>query len=368
MSDQTKHLDTALLKAQKAIVSVGKDAKNDFHKYKYVSAESMMAECRAVLHDAGLVLTCEGSGGLSSLVHSVVWQPFKDSDPQMVESNTVIVNRCFRLCHPESGESRVYTFAFPAVPEKGRPIDKAVAGALTSSLSYFLRDLLQVPRGDENEMDRRHDGEEPPTGKPNGRPVKEAPPKGKGTPQDAVRGELQAWGVKVENLTAATLQAVRKFIGVERVADVAPDGWAILLDHIADAKGQNAKVDEFLAIPKPKPTPLSVVMGLAQKWSVNDHKASLTQIANIVFPNRKQGAKLTNDQYELLANYLDGLIAAQKWASCDAQRSIELFAVAKYGAIPLHESDQITNDELKSIVDYMKQHPFVDAETTAPAN
>jgi hypothetical protein len=47
--------------------------------------------------------------------------------------------------------------AWVCVPEKGRPIDKSLAGCLTSSLNYWLRDLLLVPREDENEMDRRDD-------------------------------------------------------------------------------------------------------------------------------------------------------------------------------------------------------------------
>jgi hypothetical protein len=43
------------------------------------------------------------------------------------------------------------------VPERGRPLDKAFAVALTTSLSYLLRDLLQMPRGDEADMNARND-------------------------------------------------------------------------------------------------------------------------------------------------------------------------------------------------------------------
>jgi hypothetical protein len=41
------------------------------------------------------------------------------------------------------------TLDWPIIPEKGRPWDKAHAGALTSSLAYFLRDLLLMPRVEE---------------------------------------------------------------------------------------------------------------------------------------------------------------------------------------------------------------------------
>jgi hypothetical protein len=44
------------------------------------------------------------------------------------------------------------------VVEKGRPIDKAVASALTTSLGYWLRDVLLLPREDgDGSMDSRND-------------------------------------------------------------------------------------------------------------------------------------------------------------------------------------------------------------------
>jgi len=42
-------LDAALLVAQSALNSVGKDAKNQFHKYSYTSAEGMIGACRDAL-------------------------------------------------------------------------------------------------------------------------------------------------------------------------------------------------------------------------------------------------------------------------------------------------------------------------------
>jgi len=50
------------------------------------------------------------------------------------------------------------TLEFPAIVRKGTPHDKAVAAALTTSLSYWLRDVLLLPRMDnEASMDRRND-------------------------------------------------------------------------------------------------------------------------------------------------------------------------------------------------------------------
>jgi hypothetical protein len=134
----TKNLASALLAAQKALPSVGKDAKNSFHHYAYVSAEAMIGACRDALHGAGL--TVRGAG----------WK--FDGSPE-----GGIVNSTFVLTHGPTGESVSDEIAWICVPEKGRPIDKAMAGALTSSLGYYLRHLLLVPREDESEMDRRDD-------------------------------------------------------------------------------------------------------------------------------------------------------------------------------------------------------------------
>lgn len=48
------------------------------------------------------------------------------------------------------------------MPEKGRPLDKAFATALTTALKYWLRDLLLLPRVvADDDMDTRDDRESP---------------------------------------------------------------------------------------------------------------------------------------------------------------------------------------------------------------
>ena len=138
-SNETKKaggLAAALLVAQRSLQAVEKDATNSFHRYAYVSAEQMIGAARSALHSAGLV------------VFRREWNLREDG---------VSVFSLVEVAHPDSGERMLCDFCFPVVCEKGRPIDKAVAGALTTSLSYFLRDLLLVPREDEGAMDRRDD-------------------------------------------------------------------------------------------------------------------------------------------------------------------------------------------------------------------
>ena len=133
-------IDGAILLAQQALDKVGKDATNKFHNYNYTSSEGMLSACRAALHSAGL------------LVRRTHWR----IDPTIGEFGTLVSD--IVVAHPESGAKIVDNVMWPIVPEKGRPFDKALAGALTTSLNYFLRDLLQVPREEET-MDTRNDKE-----------------------------------------------------------------------------------------------------------------------------------------------------------------------------------------------------------------
>jgi hypothetical protein len=138
---QQQGLASALLAAQQALPSVGKDSqfKSQSYGYAYTSSETMIAACREVLHAAGLTLRRAG------------WQ--FDGTPE----GGGLVKSQFILTHAPTGESVADEVAWVAVPRGQQPIDKAVAGALTASLGYYLRDLLLVPREDENEMDKRDD-------------------------------------------------------------------------------------------------------------------------------------------------------------------------------------------------------------------
>lgn len=127
-----KTLAGGLLAAQAAIGAIGKDGHNDFSNYDYVTAETMIARSRAVLIDQGIVLTA----GNVELI------PF--SDDALIVRQTMVI----RFEGALDGETTI-TRDWPAVVQKGRPLDKAVAGALTAGLSYMLRDLLLIPRGDE---------------------------------------------------------------------------------------------------------------------------------------------------------------------------------------------------------------------------
>ena len=119
----------ALVQAQAIIKAIPHDARNDFHKYAYTSSEAIISECKAALTANGLSLLPTGES------HTVL------------EGGQVLLVRQFLLMHV-SGEERALSTSWPVVPDKGRPLDKATASAVTTSLAYLLRDLLLAPRVD----------------------------------------------------------------------------------------------------------------------------------------------------------------------------------------------------------------------------
>ena len=136
-----KSIRAALLVAQQLLPGVLKDSKNDFHKYKYVSSESMIREARAALHGAGLALSPTRAEVITSEALVALGVP-------------ALLRAEWVLAHGESGETMPLAFDWPVVPEKGRPVDKALASARTTGLGYMLRDLLLAPRVDrEDDMD-----------------------------------------------------------------------------------------------------------------------------------------------------------------------------------------------------------------------
>lgn len=119
-----KNLGSALLVAQTKMGGVGKDAKNTFANYDYVSAETMITECRKALHKAGL------------LFYRLNWTAN--------EGCTVVTSK-YSLMHPESGETMALTNDM-VVPPQQKQTDKAMLAALTTGMNYTLRDLLLIPR------------------------------------------------------------------------------------------------------------------------------------------------------------------------------------------------------------------------------
>lgn len=146
----------AIVEAQRKATAVHKDSKNKYHDYKYASAEAVLAEGRDALTSAGLALIATTWGYRD--VPLANGSEFSKAVGEMTVE--------YLLLH-ESGEVASFASTTAVIPEKGRPLDKAQATALTYSLGYTLRGLLMIPRVDEDEdADARNDhGKREPDGR-----------------------------------------------------------------------------------------------------------------------------------------------------------------------------------------------------------
>lgn len=120
----------ALMRAQKRAAAIERDSHNE--RYAYTSAESMLEYCRGILLKHGLLAEVRSSkieatdGGM----HKVV--------------------RVFELHYlRKGGGSRRYTVE--TLLGGQATAEHATASALTTSLAYWLRDLLMLPRREPEE-------------------------------------------------------------------------------------------------------------------------------------------------------------------------------------------------------------------------
>lgn len=129
-------LNAAIMRAQMRITAVAKASRNEFAKFNYTSAEDMIQAARSALHEEGVLVALSGW-----TIHG--WE----SPCPMLHADVFVSGHGHRF---------LSRFQFPAKEEKGRPLDKAVAGALTMGLREWLRVFLLIPRVEE-EPDARDD-------------------------------------------------------------------------------------------------------------------------------------------------------------------------------------------------------------------
>lgn len=174
-----KTLAAALVAAQSCAKSVEKDSTNSFHKYRYASAEAIMAEAREALNASGLATVMER------------WELLAPTH----EGASERVKVYFVTMHAHSEGVLRGDVEYHVIPEKGRPEDKATATALTYAEGYYLRGLLCLPRVDEDsDVDQRDDRDKKPAAK--------RPANGKSDQAATAREEYKA---KIMGLSAKAL-------------------------------------------------------------------------------------------------------------------------------------------------------------------
>lgn len=147
-------LAAALCQAQIAVLAAEKTSTNEFHGYKYASAETIIVVGRDALNAAGLTLSPTASS-------------FEAFPTGANFGGAVGLLRSTFLLEHQSGAKRELTSDTPVCPEQGktsgwsRPLDKALFGARTEALGYALRDLLLIPRSDAPSVSGRGDAAGP---------------------------------------------------------------------------------------------------------------------------------------------------------------------------------------------------------------
>ena len=183
-------LATALAAAQASADRIDKDSRNDFARYDYTSAEALMAMWTKIGEAHGLSLY-----------------------PAALNIEGGVLRTCWILEHAESEGTREIRMDWPIVEAKGKPMDKAVASARTSSLGYLIRDLLIAPRvhpTDDMDHPRWSMGDKEPQKGRQGSAGKKASPttwNGNGWPQRYVEALLSSPGQPTPDEVA---QIVRK--------------------------------------------------------------------------------------------------------------------------------------------------------------
>ena len=139
--DELTHnsIEAALVAAQANVTAVKKDGKNTFAGWKYATADELIAESKKNFKTAGLAFD-------------------RKSDKLVYLEGNPLIESVFNLTHGATKEVTEYTSSWPVIEKKGTPLDKAYAAGLTSSLAYKIRDVLLIPKTNEDDsMDRRDD-------------------------------------------------------------------------------------------------------------------------------------------------------------------------------------------------------------------
>ena len=125
------------------VMGVEKDGTNDFHKYKYTSAEAMLRAIRGPLAARKI-----------ALLPSVTDVREREVTTAKGNVSTITtVHLSFTFVDGESGE----TFKCDWAGQGDDPGDKGLGKAYTNAVKTFLREAFLIPQGDDPEADAKAD-------------------------------------------------------------------------------------------------------------------------------------------------------------------------------------------------------------------
>lgn len=202
-------LAAALARAMMAVSGVEKGARNKFHGYDYVSADQMVAHCRAALANEGIAVV-PTSHRINAI--RIPYVEEGKSGRKEKEAPASIVCEYLVMGH---GEAYQMVSEVPLCPEAGRPIDKAVFAAKTEALGYVLRDLLLVPRGEGiDDISGRSDDDRPARSAESCEVIRDKSP-----PADE-RADAMAQLTRAAEANGLPMAAIEVFVADKMLADL----------------------------------------------------------------------------------------------------------------------------------------------------
>ncbi len=147
--DMAPELAEGLFLAQAAATTVESDGWNDHHKYKYPTQAAIAAKAREAMEAGGLFLNRLNS----ELI------PTPEYLMRAGSQTPCFVRVTYRLAHRSGKALPPIIVEAPVVPDRGRPLDKALAAALTLCHKATLAGLFNMGWSDPSEdVDQRRDG------------------------------------------------------------------------------------------------------------------------------------------------------------------------------------------------------------------
>lgn len=146
----TPALTAALAKAQAAAKTMQHDKKNTYSDFNYTKSETVIRQARGLLSAQEITVIPLG------YVLGEISYVGKGPDGGLITLVDPTVGRILKLSHSSGEEIEVTGTPWPIVSGK-TPIDKAMHGALTTSLRCYLRDLLLLDAEGAGEADSRDD-------------------------------------------------------------------------------------------------------------------------------------------------------------------------------------------------------------------
>ena len=151
-TEDTEHLDAAMLEAQKEIESIGKDSRNPIFNSRYASLTAVLAAIKDPLNSAGLVLSHapgkieHADPPLVTFIKDPNTKADKNTPDVWVETTAPIINVVTRITHAESSQWMEISFPVPI----DQPTAQKVGSAVSYGRRYGLEALLSLSTEDDD--------------------------------------------------------------------------------------------------------------------------------------------------------------------------------------------------------------------------